>query len=94
MMPGAKWSAHESCKLLDLWPTHSCAEIAERLGRSYDAVHQRSQLYGLRKSARVKSEIYRRSAIRRPRGFMVKPSPVRNPAPSRQGSPQGAGEAL
>ena len=69
-MPGKHWTAEQQRDFLKLYPTHSAREVGEAIGRSTSAVYFRAVAFGLRKSAKQRSEIYRRSMQRFPRGFM------------------------
>ena len=37
------WTDEELCELIDLWPTHSVAQIAKRLHRSSSATRERAR---------------------------------------------------
>ena len=37
------WTDEERCELIDLWPTHSVAQIAKRLHRSPSATRERAR---------------------------------------------------
>lgn len=42
-IPNNNWSKEEECKLLSLASTHTCSEIADIMGKSWDSIYNKSQ---------------------------------------------------
>lgn len=71
------WTVADDAELERLYAEHSAAEVAAKMERTKAAIGSRVQLQGLRKTAKQRTEIYRRSTQRVPRGFMVRQQEAR-----------------
>jgi len=59
-------------KLRELYPMHSASQVGIAIGRSTSAVEFMAWKLALRKTARQRSESYRASMLRQPRGVVLR----------------------